>query len=600
MIAGQNLNFLLRRLTLHTSGVRDFDELAIPYRAVAADLDDGSMVVLDQGDLADAMRASMAIPGAFTPQEIDGRLLIDGGTIRNLPYDIVKDMGADVVIVVDVGTVYGRLAPEPGFLAVAMRALDQATMANASESRSQLTAEDLLLVPDLEGISIASFPSMADAAERGESQARAQLDALRRFSVSEAEYAAWRAQQRAGRQVPAIEVADVFVRAGDRIDPRRVRRCITTPSGVPLDIETLHDDLIRTYRLGEFELVDYHLQPRPDSPAYDLVVDTRDKSWGPHYLRFGLALTDHFDGEAAYQLTFYHRLAAINARGAEWRNLLSLGDQIYASTEFYQPLTFSGRWFVAPRLQYDQDKRKIFAGPEVAFMQDVRRWRAACDLGWNPSHASELRAGVYTGFAELEVEEFGGLLRESGHEGGLEGKFGFDNLDRAAFPRSGLEVRAAAVLSRPGLGADWQYDRIELALRGAVSSGRTTFAGRAEAGSSFGSELPSFDAFELGGFARLSGLEPGALRGDDFAMFVAGVRHEITRLAPPLGGAVVIGLQGELGATWWQSDEPAIGDLMPGGAAYLGAETFLGPVYFGYGLTEGGYDELFLYVGQVY
>ena len=230
----------------------------------------------------------------------------------------------------------------------------------------------------------------------------------------------------------------------------------------------------------------------------------------------------------------------------------------------------------------------------------MQRWRAACDLGWNPSVSSEMRLGIYTGFAELELDEFGGLLRESGHEGGLLWRFGYDSLDRAAFPRTGWEAHAAALVSRPDLGADWDYDRGEIALRGAVSRGRTTFAGRAVAGTSFGSELPPFDLFELGGFARLSGFEPGTLRGDDVALLVAGVRHEIARLAPPLGGAVLLGLQSEFGATWAQADEPMVDDMLLGGAAYLGAETFLGPVYFGYGLTEGGHDELFLYVGQVY
>ena len=161
--------------------------------------------------------------------------------------------------------------------------------------------------------------------------------------------------------------------------------------------------------------------------------------------------------------------------------------------------------------------------------------------------------------------------------------------------------RTPRPLSRPDLGADWDYDRAALgSARRHLLRPHHRLSAAPRRGTSFGSDLPAYDTFELGGFARLSGLEPGALRGDDLAMFVAGARHEIARLVPPLGGAVVLGLQGELGATWWQADEPAVNDLLFGGAAYLGAETFLGPVYFGYGLTEGGYDELFLYVGQVY
>ncbi len=149
LIAGQNLNFLLRQLCLHTTGVPDFDHLAIPYRAIAADLADGSMVVLDHGSLADALRASMSIPGAFTPLEIDGRTLVDGGMVRNLPYDVVKSMGADMVIAVDVGTPVGELSDDPNFLSVIMRTLDLATKVNVAVSRAQFTDQDLLMIPDL-------------------------------------------------------------------------------------------------------------------------------------------------------------------------------------------------------------------------------------------------------------------------------------------------------------------------------------------------------------------------------------------------------------------------------------------------------------------
>ena len=160
LIAGQKLNFLLRHLTLHATGIDDFDALPIPFRAIAADLADGSMVVIDHGALADALRASMAIPGAFTPHEIDGRLLIDGGMVRNLPYDVVKSMGADVVIAVDVGTPVGELTDDPSFLGVVSRTLDLATKANVAVSRKQFTDRDLLMIPDLGKVTTASFSAL--------------------------------------------------------------------------------------------------------------------------------------------------------------------------------------------------------------------------------------------------------------------------------------------------------------------------------------------------------------------------------------------------------------------------------------------------------
>jgi NTE family protein len=598
VIIGQNLNFVLRERTLHTTGIDDFDDFPIPFRAVAADLADGRMVVLDHGSLADAMRASMAIPGAFTPHEIDGRLLIDGGIVRNLPYDIVKAMGADIVILVDVGTPVGELDPHPGFLSVAMRAMNLAAKANVAETFTQVQPHDLLLVPDLEGITTASFPQMAAAAERGEAAARANLEALRKLSVDENAYAEWQARQRAGHHTEKVRLADVVIDTDGRIDRRRVERAVRTSPGDTLDMDVVHQDLSHIYRLGEFEAVDFELRGRPDGTAPDLVIETHDKSWGPQYLSVGLALTDHFDGEAAYRFALYHRLAAINARGAEWRSQLILGETFAVHTEFYQPLTFSGRWFVAPRFLYSQDKKPLVIGEDSVFFTDEVRWRASFDFGVHPSISSEMRLGIHTGNVRTEVREFAEFLYTDDHEGAVHWSFGLDRFDRASFPKSGWFTQASMVASRSDLGADVTYDRAAFALRGATSAGHTTFITHVEAGSSFGSDLPISDDFELGGFGRLSGRAPGAKYGDDLALLVVGMYRQIARMSAPIGGAVFVGLTAEVGDTWDLDEDPVLDDLELSGAAFLGAETFLGPVYLGYGAAEQGYDQFFLYIGR--
>ncbi|MBK8285752.1 MAG: patatin-like phospholipase family protein [Ahniella sp.] len=600
MVAGQKLNFLLRRLTLSTTGVRSFDALPIPFRAVAVDLADGTMVVLDHGDIAEAMRASMAIPGAFTPFEIDDRLLVDGGLVRNLPYDVVRSMGADAVIGVDVGTPASELGKDPTFLNVAWRALDLSTKANAVVSRDQFTENDVLLVPDLAGVSMVSFPLMNLAANRGEAAARADIERLRRFSVGEDEYAAWRAAHRAGRRVADIRVADVRVTSVGRNDSRRVRRRVETRPGAPLDLDVLRDDLNRIYRLGEFELVDFHLEPRDDRAAADLVIAAHEKSWGPDYLRFGLSLADNFDGNASYRILLYHRRAALNSRGAEWRNQVSFGDLLAVESEFYQPLTYTGHWFIAPRLQFTRDKRRTFPVPGVGAVADGWIWQGACDLGRTFSIWGEMRLGLYRGHVTGDLPDVADWPRISEEVGGVEFQIAFDRLDRVVFPRSGWSASTGIRLSRTGLCADRTYDRGAARLRGAATTGRTTFLGICDAGTSFGSTLPQYDQFELGGFSRLSGFEPRELQGNDFALLVTGFYHEILRLAPPLGGSVFVGLLGEAGNTWLHPAYPSRHDLRFGAAAFIGAETFLGPAYLGYGWTEGGDDALSFCLGPVF
>jgi NTE family protein len=601
LIAGQKLNFLLRRLCMHTTGITDFDDLSIPYRAIAADLADGSMVVLDHGSLADALRASMSIPGAFTPHEIEGRVLVDGGMVRNLPYDVVKSMGADVVIAVDVGTPVGELSDEPTFLGVVMRTLDLATKANVAISRAQFTDADLLMIPDLGPVTTASFPLMAEAAARGEAVARANIERLRKFSVPAEEYAAWRAGQRAGRRGPAIRVADVKVVSPGRVDPRRIARRVKTRSNAPLDFAILQDDLTRVYRMGEFQSVDFRLENPNAEGTADLVLTTREKPWGPNYLRIGLSLADHFNGDASYNLLFYHRLSNIDALGAEWRNQLALGNRLVFDSEFYQPVTFSGRFFAVPRFTVSLDKYKTFdAATGRGVNAELDRLQFRGELGVNFAIYGEARAGVFVGTAEGGTEDKAIPDDFDDREGGWRAGVDLDQLDSAEFPRHGWAARGDLRLSREALGADLEYDRASLTTIGAATRGRLTFLTRLEGGTSFKSELPIYSDFELGGFTHLSGLEPGRLQGDEYTLGVLGTYCRIGKIGAPLGGNIYLGLLGEVGRTWKLEQKTALEDLRTCVGCFLGAETLLGPIYLGYGLTDGGEDLVYFYLGKAF
>ena len=600
LISGQRLNFLLRQLTLHTTGIYDFDELAIPYRAVAADLADGSMVVLDDCSLADALRASMSIPGAFTPVEINGRTLVDGGMVRNLPYDVVKAMGADVVIGVDVGTPVGQLSDDQSFLGVIMRTLDLATKTNVAVSRAQFTDADLLMIPDLGRVATASFPLMGEAADRGEEVARANLERLREFSVSEEEYAAWREHQRAGRLSKPIRIGAVGVASTGRVDPRRFAPRIRTRAGELLDLEVLQEDLTRIYRIGEFQSVDFQLNPAAGDSAADLVVTATEKPWGPNYMRFGLALADHFDGNATYNLLFYHRRAEVNSLGAEWRNQLALGNRFVVDSELYQPLNYSGRFFIAPNIRFAADKYKTYDSAGEGVNVDRDGWEARVDLGLTYSIWGEFRFGIYQGRSQGSTQDVAVPYEFDDDQGGWRARIRFDHLDNVDFPRYGWALNLDARLSRTGLGADLAYDRASARALGATTSGRMTFLARVEGGTAFNTALPVYDRFSLGGFTRMSGLEPGQMQGDDYALAVAGTYARIGSIGPPMGGGVYVGVFGEVGQTWQQEEAAALVGRRAGVSAFLGAETLLGPVYLGYGWTDGGDDSIYFYLGKVF
>ena len=595
IVAGQKLMFLLRKLTLHTTGITRFDDLSIPFRSVAASLRDGRVVVLDGGSLAEAMRASMAIPGVFTPQEIDGEPLIDGGMVRNVPYDIVKSMGADIVIVVDVTKPLGDLDNTPSLQDIIKQVTGLTIVANAKVSLAEMTGEDLLLVPDCAGIGVEEFDRMAEATVSGVTIARQNLERLRQYSLTEAEYETWQTRVRTGVETDAVQIGDIHFDSSSRIDPQRISKRVQSQPGAPLDLALLHNDLDSVYRLGEFELVDYSLDPTTDASTFDLTIRTHDKRWGPNYLRFGSAMEGHLGGHASVALLVYHRMATINSLGAEWRNQAIFGDRFGLDTEFYQPVTMNGRFFVAPRLRGLVSERYRWFSDNVAALVNSKEWEGRLDLGLNLSSWGELRLGAYHGYFAGGIENLPGILDD--RQGGWRGSLALDQLDAVDFPRRGWGLALEGRLARNELGADTEYDRLQGRLQGVVSAGRVTFNVRFEGGTSFQAALPFHDRFELGGFSRLSGLERGRIFGDEMVLGVVGT---YVRLNSEPGRGIYLGLALETGQAWDHTETPALDDLLVGGTAYFGVETLLGPVYAGYGIVEGGYDSIYLLFGRTF
>ena len=530
--------------------------------------------------------------------KIDGRTLVDGGMVRNLPYDVVKSMGADIIIIVDVGPTLEKLDDDPTLTGILGQTVIMTIAANGIESLKQMGDDDVLLVPDLEGIGIESFDHMSEAMDRGLAVANQNLEQLRRLAVSEEEYDAWRASVRGRMGSSEFEIASVRVDSPGRVDPQRVEMQVHSKPSSPLDLEVLAEDLSRISRIGEFELVDYSLEPNDDPSTRDLVIKTQDKRWGPNYLRFGLGLEGHFDGNSTFILFLYHRLASINHLGAEWRNQATLGDILSLNTEFYQPLNMNGRFFVAPRLLGSIDERRRWITEDLSENILSRQYQGSLDFGLNMSHWGEMRLGAYHGYYSGSGDNDSLDVDES--LGGWVGRLVFDQQDSPYFPRRGWAFFAEGRLARQELGADTEYDKLAVHIQGSATARRTTFFGKIAAGSSFGTELPFYDRFELGGFSRLTGLAPGRLFGDDLALLTAGLFVRVASLNPALGGNVYVGLAGEAGQTWRYDEIPTLDELVFGGNFFLGVETLLGPVYVGYGVAEGDQNSFYVLLGKTF
>jgi NTE family protein len=595
LIAGQKIGSALEWLTLPMAGIDDFDRLNLPFRAVATDLGTGDMVVLRRGSLPEAMRASMAIPGAIAPVEWEGRILVDGGLVRNLPVDVARAMGADVVIAVDVSTPLDRPELLKSVRDVARQVSGMLTRLNVE---TQAPAADLLIVPALRGITSGAYHKAAAAVTRGAASARAHADALRGYALPPDAWEAWRARQRAAAALPA-RIDAVRIEGESRVDRRVLERRIRARAGDPLAAGTVKEDVARLFGLGDFERVDFTLDEHDGST--DLVYRTRDKSWGPNYLRLGLNLRNDLQGDTDFNIAGRLTATRLDALGAEWRTDAQFGETRRIYSEFYQPLDFGGIWFVAPAIDYASVRTDVFDGDQRVAIYQTRVGTGILAFGANMGKYGEVRAGVTRGRARAIPTVGGaGLERLDVPIAGLVGRIVVDRFDRPSFPNQGRYAVVRAFFPRQSLGSDLTYDKVSGSFVQVFSHRRHhTFVGL-DGGTNLGSDIPFYDQFPLGGLLSLSGYRESQLRGQVFGVARVGYYRRSGRLSGDLarGFAVYAGAWLEAGNAWASTKDISTGNLIYTGTLAVGLDTYLGPILLAYGHSDDGHSSVYLSMGR--
>jgi NTE family protein len=597
VVTGVGLEAVLRDLA-KVKGAVDFDALPIPFRACATDIETGKMTVFRSGDLAAVMRASMSVPGAIAPAEIDGRALVDGGLTRNLPVDVAREMGADVVIAVNLGTPLMRRDQIDSLLGVTGQMINILTEQNVSASLASLKPDDILILPELGDYSSTDFDHMPDTVPIGEAAARKVADQLKRYSLSPEQYAEHRRRQ-TGAEAAAPKVIDeIRVEGLKLVNPAVISENMETQAGKPLDAKVLDADMRRIYGRGDFEHVGYRIIEEPGKRI--LVVDAVEKSWGPDYLRLGLGLSSETNGDSYFNVLASHRMTWINSLGAEWRNDAQLGQATRFSSEFYQPLTVHRYLFVAPMVEYDQYQLKIFQGSVPFATYNNRFTTIGFDLGSQVTNYGELRIGLVGGPRTFTLNSGPvGMAPTEGNAdiGAVRARLRIDQLDSVKFPRSGYSATAVVINSRTGLGAHDNYTRWEGDLLTAVSSGDNTVQLAVKGGGTIGADpLPAYDQFSFGGFLRLSGYRTGQFYGESLSFGRIVYYRKLAKAV--LTEGVYAGASFEAGRIGGPAVSGSPTDLQTSGSAFLAADTPLGPMYLGYGMGEDGNRTLYFFLGR--
>jgi NTE family protein len=592
---------LLRTYVARSRAQTDFDKLPIPYRAVATDMVSGKMVVLDSGDLATAMRASMAIPGAFAPVVTDKYILSDGGMVRNIPVDIARNLCADVVIVVNLVEEEVKREQLQTATQLVLRSSDVGIMANENLQLESLTERDVRIDVLMGDITTADFERIPDTIPLGEAATRAMASKLAVLAVPEAQYVAWRTGVTEGQNIEA-RVADVQYKGLERVNPEYLKQRAQLQPGDNIDTAKISAEATRMSALQEFESVEYRLTGDPGNPTLEWWP--KEKAYGPNYLKFDLGLYGSEGGDLGFVVYGKHTRTWLNSLGAEWRNEVQLGYFNNISTSLYQPLDIAQRFFVEPQAFWTRSWEDIFIDNDRLARYKFSDWGGRVDVGANLSDDAQVRVGYLYTRRKAEVETGSLILPETDRtDAGMTVTATFDSRDTAFNPTRGVAAALEYAYVDDSLGGDLNWERLELGLGLALPVRSDVVWLTLAGGTDLNSSLPRDRYFMLGGPGSFPGFELGELRLTDYWTASGSYLWKIKDIMRIRGQALYAGLRLEAGEAFGRLESTVLpgfdaNEMLYGGSLYLTGRTQIGPLTVGLGMTSNDSWSLWIAVGR--
>ncbi|WP_194787924.1 patatin-like phospholipase family protein [Pseudomonas sp. UFMG81] len=596
VIQGQNLSLLLESKLAHTADIRDFDKLPIPFRAVATDITTGEKVVFRRGHLPQVVRASMSIPAVFAPVELDGRLLVDGGMTDNIPLDVVREMGVDLAIVVDIGTPLRNRKQLATVVDVLNQSITLMTRRNSEEQLASLGREDILVQPPLASFGVTDFGRAQDMIDAGYRATRAldpRLGVLRQ-PEGDSNLALARSPLQRTPVITAIKVEN-----DSKVSDDVIRYYIRQPIGEPLQLDRLQTDMGTLYGLDYFDQVQYRVVHKGTDNT--LVIKARGRRGGTDYLRLGLNLSDDLRGDSAFNLGASYRVNGINRLGAEWLTRAQIGDQQELYSEFYQPLDVGSRYFVAPYLDLGSQNVEATLDNDPVAEYRLERYGFGLNVGRQISTYGEVRLGVGKAWGEADVRIGDqSLPKVSFNEGFYELKYSYDTFDNVYFPHSGEDIGLTVRKYDKSLDSDQDYRQWLFNLDKAFSSGPNTLVLGGRYGRTLDDAEVVTSSFVFGGARQLSGFRQDSISGQNMSLLRMVYYRRLTpRAYLPLDFPLYLGGSLERGRAWNNDNEFDSG-YINAASVFLGLDTPLGPLNLSYGANDAHERAVYLNLGHTF
>jgi NTE family protein len=599
---GQGVELLLARIAAPYFGIADFDQLPTPFRTVAVDLLTAQPVVLRSGSLADALRATMSLPFAFPPVDIDGRILVDGGAMNNVPADVVRAMGARRVVAVNVGDLAEREGVNSTLLGLASETMD--AMMRAATRRALASADTVINVPLKEYGSL-DWRRAADLIEEGYRAADAVRDQLLPLAVTEEEFNAWRTTRQVRRRTALPSPTFIELEGFGTNDASRLEVLLARHVGTPLDTTAVEHDIATISGLDRYQSVTWLLTQEP-ARGVGLRVRGTVKAYAPPFMMLGGYLENATSRDFRIAATARYLSFDPVGSGSELRIDGTIGSDPAAGIELYRPIG-STPLFIAPYAGVQTRTFDLVARNVVLARYRQNLPRVGLNVGVNVGARSDVRVGAYLQHTSASIETGNpGFPEIEGKETAGELLWRVDTQDSAVVPARGVrsQVRLWHVFNGPDLvrGAPLNYDTAPTQLSGtanqfwspAAASRVFVYGGL---GTSFDSTPLPPDQFALGVPFALSAYDAGELRGSHYYVATAGYLRRVGRLPDFVGGPVFAGAWLENGDAF---DSWRLAQLRSNGGAGFVMDTLIGPVIVAGSWSFDGRWRTYLAVGRTF
>jgi NTE family protein len=593
--SGYAVSTIFDRILLPYYNLKSFNDLPIPFRCVATDMISGKKKVFDNGSLAQALRTTMSLPAIFSPIVIDGVMYTDGGAVDNLPVDVAKEMGADIVIAVYLDTGPGDPKGYDSILGAAGRNIE--IMIAASEFHS-IQSADILVSANLKGFTATDFTKEPEIEPKGYEAALKKQGILSRLSAGEEEWDRYVSERNSKRKTTVPTPQFLAVQGRDADPDKSVETAMEKFVGKPLGTADVQQELSRLMGLGYFNSLNYSLLERNGETG--LLIRTTEKPYSPPFMNLAITIDGADVNDVRFGLQTRFTFQNVGSFRSEWRTDVLFGSSYGIISEYYRPLTATSKWFIAPqalitRLPYD-----IYSDRNRIAQYAQRRAGFGVDLGYAFGPKAELRIGESYAWINYKITTgVPTVPNATANTAITSARFNYFGQDDVTLPTKGFIQSTTFAFFNSGPGDSGSFSALELQQNyfRPVGQKGTVFV-TADGGTTFGAKGLGLSGFALGGPLRMGAYGRNELLGNQYYLFQVGYDREIHHLNPLLGeGVYAVGFV-ETAKVYGNPMAPSTQPV--DGSVALVVKSSIGPLFIGGSVGSNGRAKWWFGVGRIF